>query len=186
MDINRKLTAKQEAFCQDFIISNNALESYQKVYSTNGSKANQIKMAFEVRHNPSVEARIAELQELARQRNNVTVDRIVNRLACHAFTDFTEIADYENGRMSLHSFKNLTPQQRACIKEFKLKTVTKIVDEEYVDCDYVEIKLYDQQKALDMLGKHLGMFTEKIETTHKFTGPSPIIFGDTSKPNKDK
>ena len=27
----------------------------------------------------------------------------------------------------------------------------------------IEIKLYDKQKALELLGKHLGMFTDKVE-----------------------
>ena len=33
--------------------------------------------------------------------------------------------------------------------------------------DGFEIKPYDKQRALELLGKHLGMFTDKVEISHK-------------------
>jgi phage terminase small subunit len=183
-NLNSTLTDKQEIFCQKYVLLNDATAAYKQVYDCKATPESIRQMAFEVRHTPAVNARIMELQKQALKRNNISVDQVVNRLAQIAFTDLAEIVNYENGLLSIKNFDSLTAAQRACIKEFKIRTVSRMIDGLPVQCDYVEIKLYDQQKALYLLGKYLCMFTDKskIENVHKFTGPSPIIFGDTSKP----
>ena len=80
--------------------------------------------------------------------------------------------------MNLKDFDELTPDQRACIKKFKIKTGKPLKDDpDRTPCDYVEIELHDKQHALDMMGKHLGMFVDRLEHKIKEMPGLSLNFG---------
>jgi phage terminase small subunit len=60
----------------------------------------------------------------------------------------------------LSEFENLTADQKACISEISTQTRIELKgpvdDRTEVQVDYVKIKLYDKQKALDSISKMLG------------------------------
>ena len=63
--------------------------------------------------------------------------------------------------MTLTDFDKLTPAQRACIKKYKCVTRQVMGTDGPKPVSTVEIELHDPLKALQALGRHLGIFREK-------------------------
>ena len=83
------------------------------------------------------------------------------KLANIAWTDLTEIVDFDGQMMTFKSFETLTPAQKACIKDWKVRTVSKLgSDGQPVEVYMVEIKLHDKLKALELYAKYIGMDRE--------------------------
>lgn len=79
--MERKLTPKQEQFCQSYIETGNASEAYRRAYDAKNMKSETIwRSANELFDNPKVTARLEELQTEHRARHNVTVNSLTDEL----------------------------------------------------------------------------------------------------------
>ena len=74
-----KLTPKEEEFAQAYIAEkNNGSEAYRTAYSTENMKPETLWIeAYRVLNRPHVALRVFELQQLAAERNQLTVDDII-------------------------------------------------------------------------------------------------------------
>lgn len=74
----KKLTSKQEKFACEFTANGNASESYRIVYDTSCMSAKSIgRKACELKSNPAIAARIAELKQAALDRAEIKAADIV-------------------------------------------------------------------------------------------------------------
>lgn len=105
-----------------------------------------------------IDRRIAERS----RRTGVTADRVIMELAKIAFADITDIVDLETGEYIPDAKKADT----AAIASVKIKS-TQFTTER-------EIRMADRNKALELLGKHLGMFKENVQ----IEGALPVIMDD--------
>ena len=79
--MSKKLTPKQEKFCQKFIELGNASEAYRQSYNCERMKASTINSrAKELRKDGPITARIDELQADHRERHDWTVDDAIAEL----------------------------------------------------------------------------------------------------------
>lgn len=75
---------------------------------------------------------------------------------------FSSIAHLHNTWIKRKDFETLTEDQKACIAEIDTKVKTEweydtdTKEREPISVEYVRIKLYDKQKALDAISKMLG------------------------------
>lgn len=77
----KKLTPKQESFCQKFIELGNASEAYRQSYNCERMKTSTINSrAKELRKDGPITARIDELQADHRERHDWTVDDAITEL----------------------------------------------------------------------------------------------------------
>ena len=139
----RGLTPKQEKFCQLYIELGNASEAYRRSYDCSKMKPQSIKRkAMELLKDGTITATfIAELRFEHRQRHNLTVDNII--------ADLQEVRDICMGRKSVV----LTD----VVKNAQEGTVNAI------DSPMFVFEPTSANKALELLGKHLGMFAQKME-----------------------
>jgi len=71
----------------------------------------------------------------------------------------TSIASLHNTWIERKDFEKLTPEQRACISEIETKIEYKKDPEGFKGkkkIEFIKIKLYDKQKALDSISKLMG------------------------------
>lgn len=130
-----KLTEKQKAFCEYYIESLNATESYKKAYNctnettarTNGAKNLQ---------KPSIKKYIEE--QLKQMQSN--------RIA-----DATEVLEY------------LTKGMRQELEEEVVVMVNKGEFTSEPQTVKKKISIKDSNKCAELLGKRYGLYTEKIE-----------------------
>jgi len=146
-----KLNPKQERFCQEYIIDLNATQAaIRSGYSkkTAGQIAEQNLKKLEIQN------RLRELQNSRQQRTEITADMVVSELAKIAFFDIRKIFDTNGMLISPTELDDSTACAIASIK-------SRIEKQSGEPDDWAEVKEYkanDKLRALDMLGKHLGVF----------------------------
>lgn len=156
------LTNKKKDFIKEYLIDLNATQAAIRAgYSqkTAYSQGQRLLKDVEIQH------KIQHEMDKRAERTEITADRVLNEIAKLAFSDLRNIFD-ENGR--LKPIDQLPEEISASISSIKV-TSKQSPGEEPVEIDYVsEIKLWDKKGSLELLGKHLKLFTEKIEHEHKF------------------
>jgi phage terminase small subunit len=97
------------------------------------------------------------------KRHEVTVDRIIKEFAKIGFSNAGDYFTWGPAGVTVKSSDELTEEQRSAVEEVS-QTVTK-------DGGTIKVKLHSKQVALERLGKHLGMFTDKTEISGPNGGP---------------
>lgn len=147
----RKLTDKQQRFVDEYLIDLNATQAairagYSVKTANEQGSQNLAKL--------SIQQAIAERMAERSRRTGVNQDRVVLELAKIAFVKMTDIVDSE-GNIK----ENAAEDDLACIESVKYKhsdTDTGCSEER-------EVKIASKLKALELLGKHLGMWNDKVD-----------------------
>lgn len=151
-----KLNPKQERFCQEYIIDLNAT---QAAIRSGYSKKTAYSIAERLLRNVEIQERLRELQNSRQQRTEITADMVVSELAKIAFFDIRKIFD-DNGNL-------ISPTQLDDSTASAISSIKSRIEKQSGEADdWAEVKEYkanDKLRALDMLGKHLGMFDKKEE-----------------------
>ena len=155
-----KLTAKQQRFCDEYLIDLNATQAAIRAgYSP--------KRASEQGHQLLQKTTVSEAISIAMaersRRTGISQDRVVNELAKIAFVYMLDVVDEEGRIRSTASQDDL-----ACIESIKHKESSSING----DSTEREVKIASKLKALELLGKHLGMWNDKLDVNMNV----PIIF----------
>lgn len=114
--------------------------------------------------NPKIQALIAEHVKAREVRAAVTQDRVVQELARIAFADIRNVMTWDGERTRFKASDELDDDAArtiALVKERVTRNVGR--DGEVTYLETRELKLYDKLKALEMLGRHLGMFNDKLQ-----------------------
>lgn len=152
----KKLTDKQEEFCQQYLIDLNGTQAAIRAgYSENS--ANEIASENLAKH--SIQARLAELMEERRKRCQVSQDDVVHELKRIGFSDMRKIATWSGDSVTLEDSASLTDDDAACVESVS-QTTTK-------DGGSISCKLHPKTKALELLARHLGMLHDKVDHTTK-------------------
>ncbi len=159
------LTAKQERFVEEYLIDLNATQAAIRAgYSEKTAK----QTGCENLSKPDIAEAIAEAQKERSQRTSVTQDMVVEELAKVGFSDIRKVARWGRSPVDEDS-DNADPNGLGVYP-------VELVPSELIDDDTaasvaevsltqtgIKVKTYDKLGALEKLGKHLGMFTEKVE-----------------------
>ena len=145
----KKLTPKEEAFCQEYLVTLNGTQSAIKVgYAKNSARVTASKMLTKA----NIQARLVTLTEKRNERTQIKQDDVLTLLRDIATADVTETME-----LTFEQIKQLPKPLRLCIASHK-KTVTK----ELSGAEKVtyEIKFIDKMRAIDMINKHIGLYKE--------------------------
>jgi phage terminase small subunit len=175
------LTSKQKAFCREYIYDWNATRSYLKAYSKTKSEANAASLASRLIRNVKVQAYIKEIQE--------DLDKIAGISKLQIITEHQKImrgsmSKLHNTWITRREFEELSEDQKDCIAEIDTKTKTEYeidpenpMNKKPKEVEYIRIKLYDKQKALDALAKLCGYdAAQKIKIDGAFSNDLKIGF----------
>ena len=103
--------------------------------------------------NVKVQKYIADRMQERQKRTEITQDRVLEELAAIAFARATDYAEVKGECVRIKDTDRLTDQQ--------LKAIAGIKEGKFG----IELKLNDKEKALELLGRHLGMFKDKVEVS---------------------
>lgn len=143
------MTKKQERFIEEYLIDLNAT---QAAIRAGYSPATAKDIGCENLAKPNIRARIDQAMAERSKRTGVNADRVIQELAKIAFVNATEVIDLKTATVK----EDALPEDTAAIQSVKVKTFGE-------DGLEREIKMADKLRALEMLGRHLGMFKDKLE-----------------------
>jgi phage terminase small subunit len=167
-----KLTAKQQRFCDEYLIDLNAT---QAAIRAGYSKKTANEQGARLLVNVSIQKKIFELQKEREKRTEITQDSVLHELALIAFAKASDYARVVEKDAMVEVDGNMVPVLDEDGNQVKYRTVEPILTDELTEDqkkaiavikkgrDGFEIKPYSKIQALELLGKHLGMFTEKLE-----------------------
>lgn len=145
------MTDKQERFCEEYLVDLNATQAAIRAgYSNKFANSNVQKLL----QNTAIRARIDAALAKQSKRTGVTADRIVRELAKVAFANSQDVVNYDDATIKADAERDDT----AAVASVRVKTIpTK-------DGDGVEreVKMHDKLKALELLGRRCGMFTDNV------------------------
>ncbi len=167
-----KLTAKQQRFCDEYLIDLNATQAAIRAgYSPKGMNKRVSRMMA----NEGIQAYIKERQKELEERTEITQDSVLHELALIAFAKASDYARVVEKDAMVEVDGHMVPVLDEDGNQVKYRTVEPILTDELTEDqkkaiavikkgrDGFEIKPYSKIQALELLGKHLGMFTEKVE-----------------------
>lgn len=168
---------RQKRFADEYLIDLNAeAAAIRAGYSPKYARGNAHKLVA----NSCIAKYIAERQEERSKRTEITQDRVLEELAYIAFSKASDYAKVVEKQV--HDEEG-NPIYDANGDPLMFRTVEPILTDELTEAqqraiavikkgrDGFEIKPYDKQRALELLGKHLGMFAEKVELSGAINDP---------------
>lgn len=145
------MTKKQKIFADEYLIDLNATRAYRVAYPSvkkdETARANGSRMLT----NANVAKYISERMQERQQRTEVSQDMVVKELAAIAFARATDYAAVRSGTVYIKDTDALSDDQIRAIAGIK------------EGANGIEIKLNDKEKALELLGRHLGMWNDKLD-----------------------
>lgn len=147
------MTEKQKIFADEYLIDLNATRAYKVAYPRVKNDETAAAAAARLLKNVKVVTYIEKRMQDRQKRTEVTQDRVIEELAAIAFARATDFAQIVNGNVVLTDTADLTESQ--------IKAIAGIKEGK----NGIELKLNDKEKALELLGRHLGMFKDRIEVS---------------------
>lgn len=149
------LTERQEIFCNEYLIDLNQTRAYMRAFD-NENYGSSATEAYKLMKNPEIATRVKELMAERVERLNINQDWVL---------------------LSLHDIRNKSAQAEPVVK-WNPETKTMEETGEYI---------YDSNgaaKATELIGKHMGMFKDKVEHSGE-VGITPIIIQGQKFADKD-
>ncbi len=177
------LTAKQKRFCDEYLIDLNAT---QAAIRAGYSEKTAYRTGADNLKKPQIEEYIAKRQKELSRSTEITQERVIKELALIAFSNNADYAHVVEKKMQVEAGGALVDVLDKDGNPVMYRTVEPVLTEELTEeqkralavikkgRDGLEVKSCDKVKALELLGKHLGIFTDKIEANVNDTTRSEL------------
>ncbi|WP_409229088.1 terminase small subunit [Gudongella sp. SC589] len=179
-----KLTLKQEKFVQELISGKSQREAYRIAYpsSKKWKDENVDSQASNMLKIPKVFTRYQALQSRlkkeAEDEGIVSGKRVLKELAKIGFADIGNYLEYRPEKTIVDYDEDGKPiigyQTIIEVLESKGVDTSAIQEVSITDKGTFKFKLYDKQRALELIGKNIGMFTDKVEHSGRIEGCNPF------------
>ncbi|ODN41610.1 hypothetical protein BGC07_16080 [Piscirickettsia litoralis] len=147
-----KLSAKHKKFATEFLVDLNATQAAIRAgYSERTAKVQGARLLTNANIQEYIQSRQSKLQE----KTEITQERVLTEYAKVAFSNMSDFANWSPSSVNLIDSNSLTSDKTACIAE--------ITENSTENGSNIKIKLHDKLRALDALGRHLGLFVHKVE-----------------------
>ena len=170
------MTDRQVIFANEYLIDLNGTRAYKEAYPHVKNDNTAAAAAARLMNVPEIKKYIDERIKDRLERIEVTQDDVIQELAAVAFANGSEYAkvvtkpvmmktpdgdyvpalDSEGNQMYYQAVEITETDELSGIKQGK---------------NGIELTTYDKVKALELLGRHLGMFKDKVEVSGNVNNP---------------
>lgn len=182
-----KLTEKQKIFTNEYLVDLNATRAYKVAYKSckkdETASVNSSRLLRNAKVREYLDIRIKKREE----RTEITQDKVIKELASIAFangSDFAKVVEKSYMKQIKNDANEVVGEEEVFYKsvelvktedleEGKKKAISGIKETKFG----IEVQSCDKVKALELLGKHLGMFTDRVE----LSGSIPVQIVDDIK-----
>lgn len=165
------LTPKQKIFVDEYLIDLNATRAYKVAYPK--VKKDEVAKAAGSRllTNVNVAEYIQERMKEREKRTEITQDRVLQELEKLVLFDIRKLFD-SNGKPVDISI--LDDDTAACIAGLEVVDYFEGAGDDRGGAGYVKkYKLTDKLRAIELMGRHLGMFKDKMELSGEVRTNNP-------------
>ena len=178
-----KLTPKQMRFCDEYLADAN-MNATQAAIRAGYAQKRASEQAYQLLQKTTVQEYIQRRMADRVERTEITQDRVLKELAIIAFSNAADYAkvverdavimkedgeeitllDEDGNPVKVQTVEytltdNLTDDQKKAIAQIRKGR------------DGIEVRLYDKLQALVQIGKHIGMFKDKVEVSGEVNNP---------------
>ncbi|MED3888158.1 terminase small subunit [Priestia aryabhattai] len=171
-----KLTPKQQRFVEEYLVDLNATQAALRAgYSEKTARAIGQQNLTKLYIQQEIQKRMNKRSE----KTEITAERILEELGAIAFQDVNNVVTIETreekirGKLikeateedpavyeeKMRSYQHVIVKDTSELTPSQRKSIASIKEGKYG----IEVKFYDKIRAIELLGKHLSMFTEKVE-----------------------
>lgn len=166
------LTPKQKIFVNEYLIDLNATRAYKVAYPNITKEETAAAAGARLLRNVKVAEYIQERMKDREKRTEITQDWVLEELrkiASANGTDFAQVVrepiirnnaymiDPDTGQIRTTDVVRLIPTEE--LPEEKRAAISAIKETKFG----INVETYDRVRALELLGRHLGMFRDKVE-----------------------
>lgn len=181
------LTAKQQRFCDEYLVDLNAT---QAAIRAGYSEKRASEQAYQLLQKTTVQEYIQKRQRDRIARTEITQDFVLNELMAIASVNATDYARIVEKNATAEVEGQLIQLYDANGNPAVYRTVEPVLTEELTETqkkalavikrgrDGFEIKPYDKVRVLELLGKHLGMWTDRVEQQIDMDLNITVDYGD--------
>ena len=157
----KRLTDKDKRFADEYVIDFDAKAAAIRAGYSEATARNAAAWIHE-KHPEKPELRALIDQKLARmsRRSGVTAERLIHELALVAFANINDIVNPDTGEL-LH---DISREDAAAVSEVRVSSKGS------------EVRMHDKLRAIELLGKRLNLFDEKLTVKNEMK-PQVIITG---------
>jgi phage terminase small subunit len=168
------LTDKQKRFIEEYLVDLNAT---QAAIRAGYSEKTAYSIGEENLRKPEIASAINKAMARLSKRTEITQEKVLQQLAKIAFADIKDVLEFgpvekiedvdENGHP-------ITKIKSAVLIKPSSEVDGTVIAEVSETRDGIRVKRNDQVKALELLGRHLGMFNDKLE----ISGVKTVVIHD--------
>jgi phage terminase small subunit len=145
-----ELTPQQAIFVREYLVDLNATQAAIRAGYSAASAASQGSRLLSL---DKVSRAVKAAQDARAERTHITQDDVLRELARVAFADPAKCLGPDGKPLALH----LIPEEaRAALAVYEVE----VGDAGATVC---RVRRWDKTKTLELIGKHLGMWSEKVE-----------------------
>ncbi|MGN5479508.1 terminase small subunit [Cupriavidus basilensis] len=162
----RKLSPKQERFIEEYLKDLNATQAALRAgYSSKTAR----QIGEQLIRKPEIQKRLAAAPAARSERAQVDADYVLRRMV---EIDQMDVLDIMTGSMELKPVSEWPRVWRQYLSGFDLAEMFEGTGSDRTLAGILKkIRWPDKVKNLELIGRHLGMFKEKVELTGKDGGP---------------
>ncbi len=168
-----RLTEKQKRFCDEYLVDLNATRAYKVVYKNVKKDETASAAASRLLRNVKVQNYIEKKMKEREKRTEITQDKVLKELAKIAFAnaaDYARVVEKEYVEDIRDEEGNVIGQEVRKCKVVEIEPTDNLDKDKQAaiagikhGAAGIEIKLNDKLRALELIGRHLGMFNDKLE-----------------------
>lgn len=176
------ITPKQQAFVNEYLIDLNATQAAIRAGYSESTAAEQ---ACRLLINVKIANAVADAMKAREIRTEITQDMVLRELAKIGFSDIRKVVQWGDTALRASEDKDGNPITEAyhglrlvgadSVDEATAAAISEISEGR----EGLKIKLHDKKGALVDIGKHLGMFKERVE--HSGPNGAPIAVAALTK-----
>lgn len=170
------MTNAQKVFCDEYLIDLNATRAYKVAYPNCKKEETAKSAGSRLLTNVNLQTYISEKMKEREQRTKVTQDMVIKELSAIAFSKASDYAKLKKMKRNVPVFDG--------------EDIVDYKEEEYIGIEFtqtdelteeqkkalsgikqgkfgLEVNSCDKVKALELLGRHLGLFNDKLDVNVK-------------------
>ena len=143
-----KLSAKRQRFVDEYCIDFNGTQAAIRAgYSIKSANEQAARLLANVSVKRALEEKRAEISESSKLKTSDVIDELKNI----AFSDITQVVSFNAAKAKVKSSRKLSEDAK--------KTIASVSQTQ----NGLTVKLHDKVKALELLGRYLNIFTDRVE-----------------------